>query len=105
MKHARSPGRTCDVSIGVFAAARERVGPPDRGHGVDDGVGRVDRDAVRELGSRLVADDLDRARREVALHDEHLRAGVGELMAQELALVRGVDRHLDRAELQRREEA
>ena len=57
------------------------------------------------VGRRLVADDLDRARREVALHDEHLRAGVGELVAQELALVRGVDRHLDRAELQRGEEA
>ena len=47
-----------------------------------------------EVGRRLRADHLDRARREVALHDEHLRAGVGELVAEELALVRGVDRHL-----------
>ena len=80
------------------------VGPADRRHGVDDRVGRIDGDAVREARASSVADDLDRARREVALHDEHLRTGVGELMAQELALVRGVDRDLDRAELQRREE-
>ena len=94
-----------DVGDGGVAPRGERVLPGDRGPGVDDRVGRVDRDAVRQRGRGLVADDLDRARREVALDDEHLGARVGELVAQELALVRGVDRHLHRAELQRREEA
>ena len=57
-----------------------------------------------QLGRGVVADDLDRTRREIALHHEHLRARVGELMAEELAFVRGVDGHLNRAQLQRGEE-
>ena len=39
-----------------------------------------------------------------ALHHEHAGTRVGELVAEELALVGGVDRHLDRSELAGREE-
>src|SRR5205823_11145388 len=45
------------------------------------------------------------ASREVALDDDHLRTGVGELVSEEVALVRRIHRHLDGAELQRGEEA
>ena len=99
-------GRTCDASIGVVARrARARRPSGSRARASITASGGSTMMQCVELGRRLGADDLDRARREVALHDEHLRAGVGELVAQELALVRGVDRHLDRAELQRGEEA
>ena len=51
------------------------------------------------------AHDLGDPAGQAALDDHDPGAGVGEDVAEELALVRGVDRHLDRAELQRREEA
>ena len=74
-----------------------------------DAVGRADHDDRPQLGQ--VSRSPDRA------HTSATRAArlawvtttraprVGEDVAQELALVRRVDRHLDRAELQRGEEA
>ncbi len=105
MKQARSPGRTFAPVIGSSLPAASRVLPFDHRPGVDHRVGRIDGDAVRERRGCVRTDDLDRSRREVALHDEHLGAGIAELVAEELALVRGVDRDLHRAELEYGEEA
>ena len=105
MKHARSLGCTVTSAIAASLPAASASCHEMVGQRVDDRVGRIDGDAVGELGCRLVADDLDRARREVALHHEHLRARIGELMPEELALVRGVDRHLHGTQLQGGEEA
>src|SRR6266498_2744052 len=77
MKHARSAGRT-----------------PASGTGSSD-------DDASSRSQSSVGDPPC----EVALDDDHLRTGVGQLVTQEVALVRGVDRHLDRAELQSGEEA
>ena len=71
----------------------------DRG---DRRVGSADDDRGLEPGG--VRRDLGDPAREVALHDDDARAGVGELMAEELALVGGVDRDRDGTQPQRREE-
>ena len=51
----------------------------------------------RRSSGSVAAGDLGDPAGEVALDDDDLGAGVGELVAEELALVRGVDRDLDRA--------
>ena len=105
MKHARSLGRTSTASIGRRRRGHERVGPVvHRGTASIDRVGRADDDAPLRARASPRRRSRRRATRSRPARRTTLGAGVGELVPQELALVRGVDRHLDRAELQRREE-
>ena len=70
----------------------------DRG---DGRIGLAHDDGGFELGG--ARRDLGDAAGEVALDDHDASTGVGELVAQELTLVGGVDRHGDGAEPQGRE--
>ena len=104
MKHARSLGCTVTSSIAASlpaasASCHEIVG---RASMTASGGSTV----MQCVSSGVVSSPTTSTalEREVALHHEHLRARIGELMAEELAFVRGVDRHLHRTELQGGEE-
>src|SRR3981189_110686 len=107
MKHARSAGRTPASGTGssgerLSTASQSWAGPPPTPSPGLPPAGRPPDEGGGEL--RKIATDGRTPPREIALHDDDLRPRVGQLVAQEVALVGGVDGHLDRAQLERGEE-
>ena len=101
MRHARSEGAT-STGRDTRRPVRHELGVVVDGDRGDRRVGIADDDRGLEPGR--VRRDLGDPAGEVALHHDDAAPESASWMAEELALVRGVDRNRDRAQPQRREE-